>query len=376
MLERDDLFRRFGKIAVHHGLRTVVGISLQAKERAFGLLLLGTPDTRRFTSAELRLLMALGHQIGMAVENSFLVQQTARRSQELHVLNAIGRSLSSTLEPESLFEKIYEEMRRLLSVDDFFIAFYDEARNEMRYELEIAEGTRMPKRSRPAGNHLSEYMLRTRQPVLIRENFAEEVKRMGMQPLRQSGCFCGVPLVLYDRAIAVMVAHSAEDRVFDIDHLEMMRVLASEAAIAIENARLFREERLKSRRLTLLNRVSRDIITTLNPDEMLSKIAGELKEGLTYDHIGIGTLDYGTREIVIQAEAGRRGGALGRRLPFDGTLVGQVARTGQILLTSDATAPGTLGASGAGRYGDGDRAAVGVRRSTARSALRGVERAL
>ena len=69
-------------------------------------------------------------------------------------------------------------MQRLLSVDDFFIAFYDEARNETHYELEIAEGTRMPKRTRPAGNHLSEYMLRTRQPVLIRENFSEEVKRM------------------------------------------------------------------------------------------------------------------------------------------------------------------------------------------------------
>jgi len=343
VLERDDAFRRFGQIAVNHGLRTVVGISLQAKENAFGVLLLGTPDARRFTSAELRLLMALGHQIGMAVENSFLVQQTARRSQELHVLNAIGRSLSSTLEPESLFEKIYNEMRGLLHVDDFFIAFYDEARNEMRYELEIAEGTRMPKRTRPAGNHLSEYMLRTRQPVLIRENFEEEVKRMGMQPLRKSGCFCGVPLVLYDRAIAVMVAHSPQDRAFDADHLEMMRVLASESAIAIENARLFREERLKSRRLSLLNSISRNIITTLNPDEMLSKIAGELKEGLTYDHIGIGTLDYKAREIVIQAEAGRRSGAVGRRLPFDGSLVGQVARTGQILLTPDATAPGMLG---------------------------------
>jgi diguanylate cyclase (GGDEF)-like protein/putative nucleotidyltransferase with HDIG domain len=343
VLERDEAFRRFGQIAVSHGLRTVVGISLQAKENAFGVLLLCTPDARRFTSAELRLLMALGHQIGVAVENSFLVRQTARRSQELHVLNAIGRSLSSTLEPESLFEKIYEEMQRLLHVDDFFIAFYDEERNEMRYELEIAEGTRMPKRTRPAGNHLSEYMLRTRQPVLIRENFSDEVRRMGMQPLRKSGCYCGVPLVLYDRAIAVMVAHSPQDRAFDSDHLEMMRVLASEAAIAMENARLFREEYLKSRRLSLLNSISRNIITTLNPDEMLSKIAGELKEGLSYDHIGIGTLDYKAREIVIQAESGRRGGAIGRRLPLEGSLVGQVARTGQILLTPDAKAPGTLG---------------------------------
>jgi diguanylate cyclase (GGDEF)-like protein/putative nucleotidyltransferase with HDIG domain len=140
-----------------------------------------------------------------------------------------------------------------------------------------------------------------------------------------------------------MVAHSPQDRVFDADHQEMMRVLASEAAIAIENARLFREERLKSRRLTLLNRISRNIITTLNPDEMLSKIAGELKDSLTYDHIGIGLLDYETKEIVIQAESGRRGGAVGRRLPFEGSLVGQVARTGQMLFTSDVTAPGSLG---------------------------------
>ena len=67
---------------LEQGLRTVVGISLQAKERVFGVLLLGTPDSRRFTPAELRLLLALGHQIGMAVENSYLIQQTARRSEE------------------------------------------------------------------------------------------------------------------------------------------------------------------------------------------------------------------------------------------------------------------------------------------------------
>jgi len=53
---------------------------------------LGTPDSRRFTAAELRLLLALGHQIGMAVENSYLVQQSSRRTQELNILNEIGRA--------------------------------------------------------------------------------------------------------------------------------------------------------------------------------------------------------------------------------------------------------------------------------------------
>jgi len=105
-LERDEPIRRFRELATQNGLRSVVVISLQAKEQAFGLLLLGTPDSRRFTSAELRLLLALGHQIGMAVENSYLIQQTSRRSEELHVLNEIGRALSSTLNKEDLLRRI------------------------------------------------------------------------------------------------------------------------------------------------------------------------------------------------------------------------------------------------------------------------------
>jgi diguanylate cyclase (GGDEF)-like protein/putative nucleotidyltransferase with HDIG domain len=114
----------------------------------------------------------------------------------------------------------------------------------------------------------------------------------------------------------------------------MMRVLASELVIALENARLFREEQAKSRRLTLFNNISRNIITTLKPDEMLSKIAEELDQMLDYSHMGIGLLDYSAKEIVIQAEAGKRKGALGRRLSLDGNIVGRVARTGQMAVVS------------------------------------------
>ncbi len=341
-LEREQAFRRFRQLAVRQGLRTVVGISLQAKEQAFGVLLLGTPDGRRFAPAELRLLLALGHQIGMAVENSYLIQQTSRRSEELHILNEIGRVLSSTLDSDALFEKILAEMRRLFDVSSFWIAFYDSHRNEIRFELEVTGGTRLPKRTRPAGDHLTEYLIRTRQPLLIRERFMEETRRLGVQPLHQTGCFCGVPLVLYDRAIGVMAVHSLQERMFDEGHLELMRVLASEASIALENARLFGEEQNKSRQLTLLNNVSRHAITTLNPDEMLVKIGEELEVGLTYNHIGIGQLDYSAKEVVIQVEAGQRRGALGRHIALGEGLVGQVARSGQMQVERDLAAAASL----------------------------------
>src|SRR3989449_161584 len=256
-LDREEAFRKFRQLAVKQCLRTVVAISLQAKEQAFGVLLLGTPDARRFTPAELRLLLALGHQIGMAVENSYLIQQSARRSEELHILNAIGRALSSTLESDALFEKIYAEMRRLFDVSNFYIAFHDPAREEIRFELEVTDGTRLPKRSRPAGNHLTEYLIRTQQ--------------------------------------------------------------------------------------TLLNNISRNAITTLNSDEMLANIAAELEEFLTYDHIGIALLDYSNKEVVIQAEAGRRRGALGQRIPLGEGLVGQVARRGKLIAVRDLAAPDAVG---------------------------------
>jgi len=328
-LEGEEAFRRFRQLAVSQRLRTVVGISLQAKEQAFGVLLLGTADARRLTAAELRLLLALGHQIGMAVENSYLVQQAARRTQELHMLNEIGRALSSTLEPDALFETILNEVKRLFDVNHFCVALYEPVRNEIRFEAEVRNGEAQPRRTRPFGSNLViEYLMRTRQPILIRENCLEEMRKLGVEPQNShEGCFCGVPLLLYERPIGAMIMQSPQERALDQGHLEMMRVLASETVIAIENARLFREERAKSRRLTLFNNISRNIITTLNPDEMLAKIAEELEQGLDYSHIGIGQLDYSAKEIVIGAEAGQRKGALGRRLGLDGNIVGRVART-------------------------------------------------
>ncbi len=337
-LEKEEPFRQLRKLLLEQGLRTVVGISLKAKERVFGLLLLGTPEDRIFTAAQLKLLLGLGQQIGMAVENSYLVQQTSRRSEELRILNDIGRALSSTLDLDSLLERIYSEVGRLMDVDSFFIAFHEPKTQEIRYEIEVAGRKRVPKRSRPATNHLVEYVLRTRQPLLIRERYFEQTQRLGFEPLENANSLCAVPVVLYDRAVGVLVVHSRRDRAFDEGHLELLRVLASEAAIAIENARLFAEEQKKSRHLRLINNVSSHAIATLNPDEMLAKIAVEIENSLAYEHIGIAILDYSTKELVVQAEAGKRKNAAGRRIGLGEGMIGQVARSGQPAMVRQANA--------------------------------------
>jgi diguanylate cyclase (GGDEF)-like protein/putative nucleotidyltransferase with HDIG domain len=101
---------------------------------------------------------------------------------------------------------------------------------------------------------------------------------------------------------------------------------------------LFNEERTKARHLALLNTISKNAIATLNPDEMLAKITEQLEEGLTHDHIGIGVLDYSTRELEIRAEGGARRGMLASRVALGTGLVGQVARTGHMAAFTTASA--------------------------------------
>src|SRR5258708_11386035 len=128
-------------------------------------------------------------------------------------------------------------------MENFYIAELDEVHYEMRFHLEVNGGVRQALRSRRAGNHLTEHVIRTRQPVLIRDNYIAEVNKLGVQPLREGGRFCCVPLVAYDRAIGAMAGYSDQEHGFDEGHLELLPVLASEASIAIQTPRLFQEAR-------------------------------------------------------------------------------------------------------------------------------------
>jgi diguanylate cyclase (GGDEF)-like protein len=332
---QEERFERFQNLATGHGFRTVMITALEAKEKSFGALLLAAPESKRFSPAELSLAKEVSHQIAMAIENRYLVQETWRRTEELRALHEIGRALSSMLDSDALLEKIFTEVQRLFNPANFYVALYDSARNELRFELEVAGGVRLPKRSRAIGSHVSEYILRTARPLLIRENFEETIRRLGVQSQGEPGSFCGVPLVVYERTIGVMAVRGPQERTFDEGHLEILRVLASEASIALENARLFREEQTKSRHLALLNNISRNAISTLNPEEMLVDIAELLDKGLAFDHMGIAILDYASKEVVVQAEAGRRRGALNQRLALNASFVGRVARTGRMSVVPD-----------------------------------------
>src|SRR6202030_4138589 len=150
------------------------------------------------------------------------------------------------------------------------------------------------------------------------------------------------PIFLGNKAAGVMVAMNPDrEFVFEQRDLAVLMTAAGQVSVAVENARLFADEQRRSRQLAFLNNGSRTAISSDDPVHMLSQIVTEIQKNFSFDHIGIGLLDYGTKEVEIKAEAGATAHSVGKRIPLGTGILGRVARTGERALVQHAL-PGNL----------------------------------
>lgn len=148
-----------------------------------------------------------------------------------------------------------------------------------------------------------------------------------------------VPLVVGARAIGmVALGRQATDREFDDAALRVAKSFASQAALAIENARLHRRAAKQAEQLALVNEVGRRIHAILDPEPLLDELAALITGGFHYYYTAI-CLTEGDMLVVRAAHSaavGRDARLIGLRLPVDGpSLAGWVTRHNRPLLVPD-----------------------------------------
>lgn len=187
------------------------------------------------------LVFGLGWVAWMARNLSFARQRLEQRVRELDVLQEVGRALSVNLDLVNLLQAIYTQIAGLMPADYFYISLYDPALDEVSFPFVIEGGKRTSFPNRRAGAGLTEYILRTGQPVLSRNTTSETRKQLGLSPAtRPAASWLGVPIIVGSQVIGVIAVQSYEARhLYDENHLRVLSALAAEAGIAIQNARLF-----------------------------------------------------------------------------------------------------------------------------------------
>ena len=259
-------------------------------------------ERREFGASNLRLLIGLALQIGLTLENYVIMHDAQRRTKEYGLLTQIGQAISSRLDQDEVLRTVQQELGQIFDTKNFYVAFHEG--ESIKFELEVENGETLPKRSRKFDNGLTEYMMRTGQPLMILSDLEKARERLGVTYFggRRAKCFCGAPILLGGKPAGVMVAMSTEQEyIFEQRDLEVMQTAAGQVSVAIENARLFSEEQRRSRQLSFVNTISKIAISSENSEHMLADIVAEIQKTFSFDHIGIGIMDYATKDIEIRS---------------------------------------------------------------------------
>src|SRR5438309_6236907 len=330
-------FEDFKRVLAEENIRHLTAVSLQTREHNFGVILFPHAQLRVFGSSNLRLLIGLALQIGLTLENYVVMHDAQRRTKEYELLTQIGQAISSRLDQDEVLRTIQKELGQIFDTSEFYIAFQEG--DEIRFELETEKDKILPKRSRKTTNGLTELIISTGKALLIRSDLEKIRERLGAVQVggEPAKCFCAAPIMLGGKPAGAMVAMSTErEYVFQQRDLEVMQTAAGQLSVAVENARLFAEELRRSHQLAFLNSISKTAISSEDAEQMLADIVAEIQKAFRFDHIGIGILDYVTKEIEIKAEAGSTAQAKGKRIPLGTGVVGRVALSNERALVQKA----------------------------------------
>jgi diguanylate cyclase (GGDEF)-like protein/putative nucleotidyltransferase with HDIG domain len=335
--QTDPLFQHFREVFTAEGVGTLVVIGLQAKERSYGALVVASRRHRMFQPGELRLMLAIGNQICVALENRILQKDAERHNEDLRLLHRIGEALGATFELEKQVQILQRELTGLVGAKNFYLAFQDPVDGHLETVMATEGGGAGQPRTFSRDYGPAQYVLRTRAPLMIAQDFLREAHRLGIPVIdARVRTWCGVPIPFSEGSAGVLAVSDFErENALDERQFELLQVLASEAAVAIENARLFQREQRRARHLALLNELGRKAALVLNPQELLANICQQIRSGFGYDFVRIETMDRKRDELVVEAEEGYGVGLLGRRVRFGEGLAGAAARTGEpVLLNS------------------------------------------
>jgi diguanylate cyclase (GGDEF)-like protein/putative nucleotidyltransferase with HDIG domain len=335
--QRQPLFQDFIHLMRAEGLKAMLVIGLATSGRIYGALLVGRRhNAGRFRSEELKLSIAIGDQVSVALENWSLNRAAEQHNEELQVLYNVGYALRDTFDLKGQFDILRRDMKDRLPGSDFSLAMQEFPDGPIKIVVPFQQQDGTPPATGAHETVLEGRVVQTRSPLLISQDWqwAQYHVQPGPTGARMR-TWCGVPIHFSDGTMGVFaVANFQRENAITQGQFEMIRVLAHEAAGAFENARVLQREQRRASHLAMLNETGRKANSVLDPKELLPTICSQVRSGFGYDLARIEVIDRERDELVVEAEAGYGDELLGRRTRIGEGLSGVAAETGEPVLAN------------------------------------------
>jgi signal transduction histidine kinase len=269
--ESDNEFPVGKQLARLGGHRTTLATPLLREGVSLGAILIRRMEVRPFTEKQVRLLETFASQAVIAIENVRLFRELARSVEELRGLGQVGQAVSSTLDLETVLTTIVAHADQLSGADGGAIYEYDEATERFylsatqRLAPELVEVARTKPFALGEGGVGRAAVVR--EAVQIPDIEAEGAYEGRMlDSMRQAGlrAVLALPLLREDRILGGLVVVRKTPGLFPQPVVDLLRTFASQSALAIQNARLFRELEEKSRQLEAASRHKSEFLANMS----------------------------------------------------------------------------------------------------------------
>ncbi|MEJ5311884.1 MAG: GAF domain-containing protein [Anaerolineae bacterium] len=210
-----------------------------------GVLNVESGERNHFTATDQFLLQILANQTAVAVQNARLYAQTQRNAREFSALISATHALSANLDLNTVLQQTLVQINTLLEAEDASVLLYDNASEDLVFAAVASSNTS----AILFGQHVSldagvaGWVMRNKTSAIVENaqedpRFFREIDALTAVTTRS---LLAVPLITKDRVIGVLEVINKVDGAFNTHDRELLEALASSAAIAIDNARLYQE---------------------------------------------------------------------------------------------------------------------------------------
>jgi sigma-B regulation protein RsbU (phosphoserine phosphatase) len=241
-----------------------LAVPMRRKGKVIGALNLLNEVEGAFTPQDEALLRQFAAHVAVALENARLFKSERHYVDTLETLAEIGREMSSILDLDALLTRIASLTKRLIDYRTFGILLLDEASNELEMKLAVRYGKGAESKHVRLGEGLVGWAALHKEPVLV-SDVSQDPRYINMVDDARSELV--IPMLIKDRCIGVFDLESPELDAFTKEHKELLTLLASQAAVAIDNARLYEEVRRNEERIEKELRFAQRVQVALLPTE-------------------------------------------------------------------------------------------------------------
>ncbi len=311
---------------------------LMAGDRPLGVMTAGRgPGAPAFTEDDLSILADFATQAAVAIEHARLFDEATRNAAQYQALLEVSGAVSSTLDVERVLDLVLDRCRALLGVAAVGVMRVDRETGVVAFERGrgLSPGFIASLRMRPGEGTVGR-AIEQRVPVWSEDVLNDPVLAIGAETrelIQREGyrAVLSVPLLTKGDSQGAVAAYWWEPHTPSAEEISIMTALAGQAATALDNARLFAQERDRKASLSSLLEINKKIGALAAPESLLTSIAEEAARLLGVDNAGFRLLE--GEDLVVAGLAGTAAQSMLRqRIKVGESLTGKVLATGQALM--------------------------------------------